>query len=91
MSLRAAEGWTATQTSKEFLLTAPTVASWTRRLDENGPGALVRTPEPVNRFPDFVALLVRKLKTALPSMGKVRIAQVLARAGLVLSASTVKS
>jgi transposase InsO family protein len=90
LTLRAAEGWSTAETAREFLLTAQTVASWTRRLDEDGPAALVRTPAPVNRFPDFVALLFQKLRTALPSMGKVRIAQVLARAGLVLSASTVK-
>jgi hypothetical protein len=30
------------------------------RLDEKGPAALVRMREPVNRFPDFVAYLVRE-------------------------------
>jgi hypothetical protein len=45
--------------------------------------------EPVNRFPEFVRYLVRELKALLPAMGKVRIAQVLARAGLHLGATTV--
>ncbi len=61
-----------------------------RRLDEEGPDALVRLPAPVNRFPDFVTLVVKQLRAVCPLLGKVRIAQMLARAGLVLSASTVK-
>ena len=59
------------------------------RLDEQGPEALVQMHRPVNRFPDFVIYLVRQLRTLCPSMGKVRIAQVLARAGLHLGATTV--
>ena len=52
---------------------------------EGGPAALLRgRPPPVNRFPDFVAELVRQLKGSLPTMGRVRIAQLLARAGLAL-------
>ena len=44
---------------------------------------------PVNRFPDFVRHIVATLRVTAPMFGKVRIAQVLARAGLVLAASTV--
>ena len=51
--------------------------------------ALVQLSEPVKRFPDFVRYLVRQLKALCPTMGKVRIAQVLARAGLHLGATTV--
>jgi len=65
------------------------VRSWQGRIDEEGQGALVRMAEPVNKFPDFVRYLVRELKALLPAMGKVRIAQVLARAGLHLGATTV--
>jgi transposase InsO family protein len=49
----------------------------------------VQLSEPVNRFPDFVRYLVRQLKALCPTMGKVRIAQCLARAGLHLGATTV--
>ena len=61
-----------------------------RRLDEDGPGALVqlRTPAPIHRMPDFVRAVVQELRTLCPSFGKVRISQLLARAGLALSAST---
>src|SRR5713226_5505930 len=60
------------------------------RLDEKGPNALVRLPEPVNKFPDFVGYLVRRLKTLCPTLGKVKIAQILARAGLHLGTTTVR-
>lgn len=53
------------------------------------PGALVQLAEPVNRFPDYVRYLIRQLKAFCPTMGKVRIAQTLARAGLHLSVTTV--
>ncbi len=60
------------------------------RLDEEGPGALVRVPQPVNKFPDFVAYLVCRLKVLCPTMGKARIANVLCRAGLHLGTTTVR-
>lgn len=66
-----------------------TLKSWLRRIDEQGDAALIQLAEPVNRFPDFVRHLVQQLKALCPTMGKVRIAQVLARAGLHLGATTV--
>ena len=67
-----------------------TIASWLKRVDEKGPAALVQLPPPpVNKFPEFVSHVVRRLKTLCPSMGKVKIAQTLARAGLHLGATTV--
>ncbi len=89
VELRAARGWSQAQTADHMLVTPATIASWMSRLDEEGPEALVRMRRPVNRFPDFVVYLVRRLKTLCPAMGKVRIAQVLARAGLHLGATTV--
>ena len=89
LELRAARGWNQVQTAAAMMVTPATVASWTRRIDEDGANALVQLPEPVNKFPDFVRYIVRRLKTLCPSMGKVKIAQVLARAGLHLGATTV--
>ena len=89
LRLRAARGWTVAQTAERFLLTENTIDNWMRRLDEQGEAALVRTEEPVNKYPDLVAYLVRRLKVMSPTLGKVKIAQILARAGLHLSASTV--
>ncbi|MCA9644247.1 MAG: DDE-type integrase/transposase/recombinase, partial [Myxococcales bacterium] len=70
--------------------TAHTLASWRHKLDDLGEAALVRLAQPVNRFPDQVRQLVRDLKQLYPSMGRQRIADTLARTGLVLAASTVR-
>ena len=45
---------------------------------------------PVNKFPDFVAAMVAKLKTLFPMMGRRRIAGFLGRAGLHIASSTVR-
>jgi hypothetical protein len=67
-----------------------TIAAWMGRLDEQGPDALVRLPEPVNKFPELVTYVVKRLKLLCPSLGKVKIAQFLARAGLHLGPTTVR-
>ncbi len=59
------------------------------RVDQEGPTALVQLPVPVNKFPDFVRYLVQRMKTLCPMLGKVKIAQVLVRAGLHLGQTTV--
>jgi putative transposase len=89
LELRAARGWSQAQTAEHMQITPATVAAWTGRLNEEGPGALVQMPVPVNRFPEFVAYIVRKLKVLCPTMGKVRIANFLARGGLHLGSTTV--
>ena len=43
----------------------------------------------MNKFPDFVRYIVQRLKTLNPSMGKVKIAETLCRAGLHLGTTTV--
>jgi transposase InsO family protein len=60
-----------------------------KRVDEDGPSALVQTREPVNRFPSFVRYLVRRLKVLCPTLGKKRLSEMLARAGLHLGVTTV--
>ena len=89
LELKAARGWSLEQTARVFQVTAPTIASWLGRLDEQGPDALVQMRTPVNRFPDFVRYIVQRLKALCPTMGKVKIAQTLTRAGLHLCATTV--
>ena len=46
-------------------------------------------PCPPTGFPDFTRYIVQRLKTLCPAMGKVKIAQTLARAGLHLGSTTV--
>ena len=40
LELRAARGWSLEQAADTFLLTAPTVAAWMKRVDEEGADAL---------------------------------------------------
>ena len=89
LELRAARAWSLSQTARHLLITTATVASWMGRLDEEGPRAIVQTPSPVNKFPKFVGYMVRRLKVLCPTMGRVKIAQVLCRAGLHLGPTTV--
>jgi len=51
--------------------------------------ALIQISEPVNKFPSFVRYLVQPLKAFIPALGKEKIAQTLARAGLHLGVTTV--
>jgi putative transposase len=89
LELKAARGWSLEQTARAFLVTAATIASWMSRVEEEGPDALVQLREPVNRFPDFVRYVVQRLKSLCPALGKVKIAEILARAGLHLGTTTV--
>jgi hypothetical protein len=89
LELQAARGWSLAQAARVFQLAPATIASWNSRLDEQGPDALLGTPTPVNKFPDFVRYSVQRLHTLCPLLGKVKIAQVLARAGLHLATTTV--
>lgn len=89
LELKAAQGWSLAQTANTFLVAEPTVASWLVRLDETGPTALVRTSDPVNKFPELVGYLVRRLKVLCPELGRRKLADTLARAGLHLGAATV--
>ncbi|MGH7144256.1 MAG: helix-turn-helix domain-containing protein, partial [Planctomycetota bacterium] len=89
LELKARRGWSNAKAARVFYLAAKTIASWLKRLDEQGTDALVQMPAPVNKFPDFVRYTVQRLKLLCPSMGKKRIAQTLARAGLHLGVTTV--
>jgi transposase InsO family protein len=89
LKLKAARGWSTRQVASAFLLNEQTISSWLRRIDEEGKRALIRNPVPVNKFPEFVRYIVCQLKLFFPSMGKARIARILARAGLHLGITTV--
>ena len=89
LAIKAARGWASRQAGEAFLVSEQTVASWVRRIDEDRENPLVQLREPVNKFPDFVHTIVCQLRLFFPMMGKQRIAQVLARAGLHLGVTTV--
>ncbi len=90
LELMAARGWSKAEAGRRFLVIDDTIASWSGRIEEDEPGALVKSTVPVNKFPDFVAAMVIKLKTLFPMMGRRRIAGFLSRAGLHIAASTVR-
>ena len=77
LTLRAARGWSTAMTARRFLVVAATIRLWMRRCDAEGPEALLRTPAPVNRYPEFVTALVQQLKAMLPAMGRRRISDTL--------------
>jgi transposase-like protein len=89
LALRAATGWTVEETARRFQVTPMTLHNWMRRLDETKESGLLALPAPVNKYPDFVEVLVKQLGRVAPLIGKKRIADVLARAGLHLAPTTV--
>ena len=88
LELKAARGWSLAQAARAFLVEPDTIAAWMKRIDEDGSSAIVQLREPANKFPDFVRYIVQQFKVLCPSLGKVKIAQMLARAGLHLCATT---
>ncbi len=69
LELKAARGWSKAHAADRFFLGPVTIAEWTKRVDEEGEGALLGTPEPINRFPDFVRHIVIRLKVLCPTNG----------------------
>lgn len=89
MELKSITGMSNKQASEIFLISDITIASWKQRMDEQGPHALLQINHPVNKFPDFVRYIVKRLKAICPELGKKKIAQLLARAGVHLAVTTV--
>lgn len=90
LALLAARGCSMAQTARRLLVTTTTVASWMSSLDERGPDSLVQMRDPVNKLPEFPIYIAQRPKVICPAMGKVKIAQVLCRAGLHLGPTTVR-
>ncbi len=86
LQLRAMRGWNKAETTRHFFVADDTVRPWLRRVDDD---SLVQTQTPVNRFPDFVRLAVQQIKLFCPTLGKVKIAAMLARAGIHIGKTTV--
>ncbi len=83
----AVRGWSSAKTAREFLVSPDTVQEWRRRIDD---GAELDNPPPVNKYPEFVGIVARTLKTLVPRFGRKTIAGYFAQAGLAVSASTVR-
>ncbi len=89
LELKSITGMSNKQTAEVFLVSDITIASWNKRVDEGGHNALLQLKYPVNKFPDFVRYIVKRLKVICPELGKKKIAQILARVGLHLAVTTV--
>ena len=87
LELRAMRGWNKAETSRHFFVSDDTVRAWLRRVDDD---SLVQTRTPVNRFPDFVRYAVQQIKLFCPTLGKVKIADTLARAGIHIGKTTIQ-
>ena len=87
LELRAMRGWSKAETARHFFVSDDTVRAWLRRADDD---LLVQTRTPVNRFPDFVRYAVQRIRLFCPSLGKVKIAETLARAGIHIGNTTVQ-
>jgi transposase InsO family protein len=85
LTIRAIRGW---RVAKRFQVTVQTIINWMRGVDDGN--EVVQIPERPNRYPDFVRYVVQQLKSFCPLLGRYKIADILARAGLHLSASTIK-
>ena len=70
LELKAARHWSLERTARAMLVTAATIASWLKRIDEDGPDALVQLPRPVNKFPELVQLRRPSPENALPHDGQ---------------------
>ena len=89
LELQAASGWSTAKTARAFMVDPDTVRQWRRTLDEEGAESLTRMPEPVNRYPQFLRMMVKRLKALCPAMGRRKLAEVLARAALHIAPTTV--
>ena len=85
MELRAMRGGSKAETARHFFVSADTIRSWLRRSDDD---SLLQTAMPVNKFPDFIRHAVQQIKLFCPSLGKVKIAETLARAGIHIGKTT---
>jgi len=86
LELRAMRGWNKAETARRFHVTDDTIRAWLRRADDD---TLLQTFTPVNRFPDLVRYIVQQIKLFCPMLGKVKIAQKLARVSIHLGKTTV--
>jgi transposase len=87
LELRAMRGWSKAETARRFFVSDDTIRAWLRRADED---SLIQTRTPVNRFPEIVRYVVQRIKLFCPTLGKVKIADKLARAGIHIGKTTVQ-
>jgi len=88
LTIKAMRGLTNEQTAKRFQVAAQTISNWLKMIKTGG--GKITMSERINRYPDLVRYAVQQFKSFCPMLGRCKIADILCRAGLHLSASTVK-
>lgn len=88
LEIKAARGWTSQMTADRFLLSELTMFHWARRCERDDEAFLEPTT-PVNKFSDLVRYTAQRLKAFSPRLGKTKIAEMLCRAGVQISPTTV--
>jgi transposase len=87
LELRAMRGWSKAETARRFFVSDDTIRTWLRRAEDD---SLLHTTTPVNRFPDVIRYVIQQIKLFCPTLGKVKIADKLARAGIHIGKTTVQ-
>jgi transposase InsO family protein len=82
-------GWTTKQIARRVLVAAETISSWRRALRTTGTEAFIAPRQPINKFNDAVAVVVKTMHAAATHLGKRAEAAQLLHAGLKISASSV--
>jgi len=88
LALKAIRGWSNEQIAQCFQLSERSIRRWLHGVEEGDD--IVQLPESVNRYPDYVRVIIRRFKACCPMLGRFKIADILARIGLHISASTVR-
>ena len=83
--LKSARGWSTAQVAKRFHVTTQTIRNWMKAST-----SLVEFPEKVTRYPDYLRFIIQQLKGYCPFLGRRKIADILTRTGLHISASTIR-
>lgn len=86
--IKTMRGLNNSQLARRFQITVQTVRRWVRGVHQGGD--MVQLPSKATRYPDYLRLVIQQLKLVCPLLGRVKIADILARAGLHISASTVR-
>ena len=86
--IKTALGLNNSQLARRFQITVQTVRRWLRGICLGN--KTVQLPDKPTRYPDYLRYVVQQLKLYCPILGRVKIADILARVGLHISASTVR-
>jgi transposase InsO family protein/DNA-binding transcriptional regulator YiaG len=86
--IKTMRGINTMQLAQRFQVTVQSVRRWLRGV-KSGNG-VVCLPDKMTRYPDYLRHIIQQLKMYCPLLGRFKMADILARVGLHISASTVR-